>query len=426
MKFLVRSAVILATFFYLYNHVTSSRIDASRDAMMFGTTADSSRTVHLRTDFASFYYASKAASRGGNMYDSKYLDSLAARDQVANHVLPYLYPPFIAIVAKSLGSLYPTTAQQVWDFLAIALFCVVVRFAMLTVPSTSEAMVRRGGLFAAIAALLLVVILPFRTNLDFGQINFLVLFFLSASFYFYFTKRSDIWAGVMLGLAALIKVTPALFVVFFLVSKRWKALAGFVVGVIGFAAATIALNGTVPWQQFLAFLSDMGYAKNVIGGFHPSIIANFSVAGFFMRLMPGEAQLIRLLTMSSLIVMFGVLLYHQLKYRSEQTEFTLVLPYLVFMVIASPVTWLHHLVYLFLGFLFALRAIWIERRDGRLRWVILLLLIAFGAMYEFQPFYSKLSVNEAVRPWVTSLNLFLLLVLFVLSLPRKGSLLVKE
>ncbi|MEK7250070.1 MAG: hypothetical protein AAB209_06560 [Bacteroidota bacterium] len=110
--------VFLCCFGLLVHHLTAiSRIDASRDAMMFDASADSSRHIHIRTDFAAFYYACKAVTRGGNMYDAKYLNSLAAADGVANHVLPYLYTPFFAIAAQPFGSLTPQLAQRVWDVL---------------------------------------------------------------------------------------------------------------------------------------------------------------------------------------------------------------------------------------------------------------------------------------------------------------------
>ncbi len=417
--------MLLATFLYLYSHVTTARIDASRDAMMFGTTADTTRTLQLRTDFASFYYACKAASQGGNMYDANYLDSLAARDYVANHVLPYLYPPFFAVVAKPLASLFPTTAQQVWDFLAVALFCLVVRFVMLTpsdaaAPGTARSISMMETIVVGAFCYALVRLLPFTTNLDFGQINFLVLFFLAASFYVIFNNKSEILAGAFLSVAALIKVTPALFALFFLVKRKWKALNSFLLSSFALIGLSVLLGGGQPWQQFLAFLPDLGYAKNVSGGFHPSIPANISVAGFFLRLLPGEGPTIRFLTMSVLAILFGILVYKHLKYRNETNDYAMVLPYLLLMILASPVAWMHHLVFLFPGIVFTLRAIWVGK-ERRLRWVFLVLLMVFGAVYDFQPLYSKLEVAESLRPFVTSMNLVFLLTLFFAVLSASGS-----
>ena len=79
---------VLCSGYLLYHLATETPAARGRDAVMFGTVRDSSRQIHLRTDFASFYFASKASALGLNVYSARVLDSLAARDGVANHVLP--------------------------------------------------------------------------------------------------------------------------------------------------------------------------------------------------------------------------------------------------------------------------------------------------------------------------------------------------
>lgn len=144
-----------------------------------------------------------------------------------------------------------------------------------------------------------------------------------------------------------------------------------------------------------------------------------------MRLFPGEGTLVRILTMLSILALFVILLFHQLKYRDKRGSALFVLPYLILMVIASPVTWLHHLVYLLPGVVFVLRDFKVELRAGI--WFLgLTLLLLFSAM-DYQSFYSSMNVSEEARPFVTSLNLFVLVAAFFVSLrisARRGSLLV--
>jgi hypothetical protein len=47
--------------------------------------------------------------------------------------------------------------------------------------------------------------------------------------------------------------------------------------------------------------------------------------------------------------------------------------------------------------------------------------MVFGAVYDFQPLYSKLEVAESLRPFVTSMNLVFLLTLFFAVLSASGS-----
>lgn len=409
---LLRSA---AVFFFtcalLVYHLITTPIPAGRDAVMFGASADSSRRTILRTDFASFYYAAKAMQAGSTMYSAKLLDSLAAADGVANHVLPYLYPPVVALAAQPLTLLPPSLAQRLWDYLQVVSFGFIAVLVLLAVEGNIGGSSQRLTALIAAACILL---LPFRANLDFGQINFLVLLCLAISFSF-FARRADFLAGAAIALAALIKVTPAVVLVFFLVHKRWDAVRGFFLGLAACMLVSLILGGVQPWLEFLHFLPNMGYAGNVAGGFHPSIIANFSLAGFFLRLFPGDAASVRVATIASVLILLAALLFTHLKYRSGRNEQIFVLPYLVVMIVASPVAWLHHVVVLYPGIVFAVRHC-LAMKGGREKlFALLLAVLTLLASLDYQPAYRALSIPEEVRPLLTSMNLIFLLLLFALS-----------
>jgi alpha-1,2-mannosyltransferase len=379
---------------------------------MFGARSDSSRRTMLRTDFASFYYAAKAMPIGGTLYNAKHLDSLAAADGVANHVLPYLYPPVVALAAQPLTLLPPSLAQRLWDYLQVVSFGFIAVLVLLAVEGNIGGSSQR---LTALIAAAFILLLPFRANLDYGQINFLVLLCLAMSFSFFFARRADFLAGAALALAALIKVTPAVVLVFFFVHKRWDALRGFFLGLAAFMLVSLLLGGVQPWLEFLHFLPNMGYARNVAGGFHPSIIANFSLAGFFLRLFPGDAASVRLATIASVLILFAALLFTHLKYRSGRNEQVVVLPYLIVMIVASPVAWLHHVIVLYPGIVFAMRhCLAMKEWRGNL-FALLLAVLTLLASLDYQPAYRALSLPEEVRPLLTSMNLIFLLLLFTLS-----------
>jgi alpha-1,2-mannosyltransferase len=262
-----------------------------------------------------------------------------------------------------------------------------------------------------------VLVFPFQQNIVFGQVNSLALFFIVLCLFFSFRTRQEWLAGGALAAATLIKVTPAFLLMFFALNRKWKVLEGFAVGCAVFVLASFAVAGIVPWREFLSFLPEMGYARNVAGGFHPSIIANFSLAGFFMRLLPGEATAVRLLTITCVAVLSAILAHHHVRSTHHRSEQLLVLPYLVVMVVASPVTWLHHLVYVFPGAFLALR--WsLHDQEGKCRWICIATLSSLSVLsgVDFQRLYPSMPVSEALRPWLTALNLWFLLLLFVASL----------
>ncbi len=413
---MVAAAVGLATAALMMLHLAvSPPAPAGRDALMFRGDADTLRVMSLRTDFASFYYAGKAAAKDLNIYDAFTLDSLAALDGISNHVLPYLYPPFLAVVSRPLAEMNPLEAQRAWDYVQVILATLSAILLCLTMPWRGAGSIPDSyWVRAGSVTLAGILMLPFGQNIAFGQVNIAVLFFLSLSFYFLYQGKSDWLAGIALAAAILIKVTPALIAVFFLLGWRWKALTATLIGMGLLILATFDIAGREAWGYFLQFVPNMGFARNVDGGFHPSIVANFSLAGFFMRILPGQGTLVRIFTMMSILILFVALLFHQLKYRDKRGGALFVLPYLVLMVISSPVSWLHHLVYLLPGVVFALRDFKFAWRPGI--WFLVLVSLIVFASFDYLAIYSSMSVAEEIRPFVTSLNLYILLAAFFVSL----------
>lgn len=412
-----RSRVALILFLlssaYLLYRGAGSHPDASRDAMMLRRYVDSLRTIHLRTDFPSFYYAAKALAAGRNVYTAKSLDSLAAADRVANHVLPYLYPPFLAILAQPLAQLAPESAQAVWDVIQILLFGLALALVVMALPSSGETENALnshviGGLIIAAG----VLVFPFGDNIAFGQVNSLVLVFLSLSLFLYSNSR-HVLAGAALSVATLVKVTPAILLLYFFVNRRWNVMTGFLAGMVVLFLASLVVGGVAPWAEFMTFLPNMGYARYVQGGFHPSIVANFSLAGFFMRLLPGDAETIQLLTIAVVSILLAGVLYLHVR-QEQENELAYVLPYLIIMVIASPVAWRHHLVLLFPGVVFFLWQLWSRRVARRYRiGLVLTCLLTALSVADFQEIYPSLTMHEAWRPFVTSMNLWFLLILLM-------------
>jgi hypothetical protein len=83
------------------------------------------------------------------------------------------------------------------------------------------------------AFLLLLALRPIIGDLSHGNVNLLILFLVTASL-FAFRHGRDFLAGVILGLAIACKVTPALFVPYFLWKRAWTTLAGCAVGLMLF------------------------------------------------------------------------------------------------------------------------------------------------------------------------------------------------
>jgi alpha-1,2-mannosyltransferase len=147
------------------------------------------------------------------------------------------------------------------------------------------------------------------------------------------------WAGVGIGIAAAIKVTPALFIVYLLVTRQWRAArtalvtVAVVVGLTALLARDATLNyfGRVLWQ-----VDRLGPADAV---------ANQSLGGVLSRLYE-SAELPVLLWLTFSLVVVAVGLSRAVAAHAEGDElaaFTLVG---LSAAVAAPVSFTHHLLFL--------------------------------------------------------------------------------
>src|SRR6185369_11711502 len=71
-------------------------------------------------------------------------------------------------------------------------------------------------------------------------------------------SRGEWIAGVAVGIAALIKVFPGVLLLWFLLTGRYRAAAGVVVGAAVAALVVLPLTGIEPWLQYPAVLANLG------------------------------------------------------------------------------------------------------------------------------------------------------------------------
>ena len=105
----------------------------------------------------------------------------------------------------------------------------------------------RTAALAGTAAILLLG--PWRDTFDFGQINIILMGLILADFALHGKVRAGEirWpAGLLIGIAAGIKLTPLAFGLYFLVRRDFKALGWMAVGFFGSIASAWAL---CPWRR---------------------------------------------------------------------------------------------------------------------------------------------------------------------------------
>ena len=142
--------------------------------------------------------------------------------------LPFTYPP-LAAIAFAPFALLPLSAASaaitVTTFVLLIVSTVIVLTRLDVWPQSSitaePAWLRRCWLAAAIVAPAVVYLEPIRANFDFGQINVVLMTLVIADC----VPRKTPWPrGLLLGVAIALKLTPAVFLLYFVLRRDTRAL----------------------------------------------------------------------------------------------------------------------------------------------------------------------------------------------------------
>ena len=137
----------------------------------------------------------------------------------------YPNPPIMALILEPLVQLPPLAGSLAWFYLKVAM-------AVLSLHWVLKLLDRGERPFPWWARVLTVLLClrPIAGDLVHGNVNLFILFLVVGALVS-FCRRRDLLAGMLLGLAIACKVTPALFVPYFLWKRAWKTLAGTAVGI---------------------------------------------------------------------------------------------------------------------------------------------------------------------------------------------------
>jgi hypothetical protein len=231
------------------------------------------------SDFNLYLYAFNAVLHDpARLYDHDalvaFLQGIGARS-TGDDVF-YAYPPQFALVFSPLSLLTPLAAKIVWFSASVALFAIGVFLLVKMAYRGDERSV--GVLMVAIVLLSF----PLLEDTYDGQSNELLFFLLVATF-FLVDRGNRYIAGLFLGFAVAIKVTPLAIVGLLLLRREWRTVIMTMVVSIALTLLTTAqLGSRVLWQYFLSDmprLNDMALAMG--GGGAPS---NNSVRGALQTL----------------------------------------------------------------------------------------------------------------------------------------------
>ncbi|HEU4362573.1 MAG TPA: mannosyltransferase [Mycobacterium sp.] len=326
-------------------------------------------------------YASGAAAldQPGTLYDYVYAD------QTPDFPLPFTYPPFAAVVFYPLHLLPFGVLAFLWQIATIAALYWVVRVSQSLLGGSGRSGRRPAMLWTAGT----IWIEPLRSTFDYGQINVLLVL---GVLYAVYSRRWWV-SGLLVGAAAGVKLTPAIAGVYFAAARRWAATAFSAV----VFAATVAVSMWVTGDQTRRYFTQLLGDADRIGPIGTSF--NQSWRGGIARILGHDAGY----GPPVLIAITGTLVLAVLAWRALGTVRTTpdplgqLLVVELFGLLASPISWTHHWVWLVPLMIWLLHGPLADRAGARALGWGWLTLTAIGVPWLLS--FAQPSIWQGGRPW---------------------------
>ena len=263
---------------------------------------------------------------GGSLYDAKLLGQM-----------DYTYAPISAIIFIPFALMSFEVARIVWTAgIFIALYLVI----MLCFRSLGRQATWPLRLIALSLIAVSLLLEPVRTTVWYGQINIFLLLIILADLLRVDGPKGDNSRGMGIGtgIAAGIKLTPLIFILYLAILRRWRAMFGVIAGFVG----TIVVGFIVLPSESWSYWTDKLFDSNLVGA--PQTVGNQSIRGWLANLIHTDAPnslLWGVLALAALTLgMYAAVLAH----RHGQELLALSMVGMTACAI-SPMSWGHHWVW---------------------------------------------------------------------------------
>ncbi|MEI7718120.1 MAG: mannosyltransferase, partial [Mycobacterium sp.] len=317
-----------------------------------------------------------AIDRPGTLYSYVYAD------QTPDFPLPFTYPPFAAVVFYPLHLVAFGLVALLWQLATLAALYGSVRISQRLMGVAAGAGAGRTAmLWTAVA----IWIEPLRSTFDYGQVNVMLMLAVLCA-----VDTARWWlSGLLVGVAAGIKLTPAIAGVYLAGARRWAAAAASAVVFLATLGVSALVVGDQARYYFTRLLGDAhrvgpiatsfnqswrGGISRIVGhdaGYGPAVVAAIAVTAVLAilawRALDAHDRLGRLLV----VELFGLLL--------------------------SPISWTHHWVWLVPLMMWAIHGPLRENRGARVVGWGWLALTIIGVPWLLS--FAQPTIWEISRPW---------------------------
>jgi hypothetical protein len=329
-------------------------------------------------DFGVYYYSARRLLDGLSIYgDTGLFTGLG-------------YPPQSMLLYTPLTVLPFPAAQLLWVSCSFLSLLVIVYFSFLLAG-------KKPSLFVySLACAFFFVLFPTKFTLGMGQVNVIAL--VMVLLVFLLQKKKSTWAGVLFGIAVLLKPQCVFLLAYFLLQKKFTLSGTFLLFMLLVTLITSWLFGA---DQIIRYITVESRSLSLY--VERDIYYNQGFSGLLSRLMADSAA--QYGVHAARIIVLAVTAIAVWPKRNKLHELSVF--FLACTVMILPVVWQHHLV-----FLFPL-AIWIS---CRIRSVYQIFLFVISMLLIGINIRSPESVTGVFAPLVLSHGFFGMVLLWLLGL----------
>ncbi len=251
----------------------------------------------------------------------------------APQLLPFTYPPFAAFLAIPLALVPFGAAAWLWTVLQVAATAAIVWYA-------GQGLILRAGPWAPVALAGLTAPMlwlhPVGDGIRFGQVNAFIVLLCVLDLVPWRPRVLDrLPRGVLVGIATAVKLTPGVFVVHYLVTRRWREAATAVGTAVGVSFAAWVLLPEASFTYWGGALQDPARLGPNAG------TANQSMRGFLLRTgADGTWGTLLWVVLVAVVGLLGFALARRFHRAGDPVGEVAVVGLLACLL--SPVAWVHH------------------------------------------------------------------------------------
>jgi len=350
------------------------------------------------TDYYIYLISAYALGNGENVYTlpASAFEAIAGQLGIVTQVGPYLYPTLTALVVYPLSFLPLRLGAAIW----ISLSGVAALASGLILCSfTTEKWKQRVILLSTVA------FFPVLTTMNQGQVNLFVLLTVVLTLYYLHHGR-NVLGGLIFSMSILLKPFAIALIPLMIWRRKWKALGGFLLGVLLITMLSLAVFGiSSTISQIGPLIGKSGLSIAIPSGLNMSLTVQ-NLNGLLGRATTGISAPIGLMLYLAIAGLVGIITIKPADRRYFEIEAALLI---VTTHLITPLTWYHHLTMLII--VFALIIVYWD--DFKLDMTAILLLLGLiltdmhGLLWKqlsnLHPILSNFPVLTALLLWCLAL-----------------------